>query len=111
MKQFHHIGIPSQTVREGETYLEDAKLYVTAIEASEHQIEWLRFEADSPMPEALRTIAHVAFQVEDLDAALEGKDVLLEPFSPMEGVRMAFILDGAAPVEYLQIDGKGEQHT
>ena len=52
----------------------------------------------------LKTTAHVAFVVDDLDAALAGQDVLLEPFTPMEGVRVAFIMDDGAPVEFMQLD-------
>jgi len=41
----------------------------------------------------------------DLDAELEGKNVIIEPFSPFEGVRVAFILtkDGV-PIELMQYD-------
>jgi len=102
MKEFHHVGIPTQTQRDNETYLAEAGLYYTDVEASPYRIEWLRFEPDSPMPEALKTVAHVAFKVDDLEAELAGKDVLIEPFSPMEGLKVAFILHDGAPVELMQ---------
>ena len=103
MKNFHHIGIPTTKQRDGETYLEGAKLFVTDCNDSENRIEWLRFEDGSPLPEVLKTTAHVAYAVEDLDAALEGQSILMEPFEPMEGVRVAFILEDEAPVELMQI--------
>ena len=102
MKEFNHIGIPSSVVREEEIYLEGAKLYVTDFKKSENRIEWLRFEEDSPMPEQLKTIAHVAFMVEDLDQALAGQEILIEPFEPMEGLKVAFVLEDGAPVEFMQ---------
>ncbi len=102
MKEFSHIGIPTTVKREGETYLEDAKVYVTDYTASENKIEWLRFENGSPMPEALQTTAHVAYSVDDLDEALMGQEILIEPFSPMEGVRVAFIIEDGVPVEFMQ---------
>ena len=102
MKEFSHIGIPSTEKRDNESYLEGARLYVTDFAASENKIEWLRFEDDSPMPEELQTIAHVAFKVDDLDAALEGQEILIEPFEPMEGLKVAFILENGAPVEFMQ---------
>jgi len=105
MKTFHHIGIPTTKERAGETYLEGANLFITDPEASENRIEWLRFEEGSPLPEVLKTTAHVAFRVDDLDAALEGQEILMEPFEPMEGVRVAFILEDGAPVELMQIAG------
>ncbi len=100
--KFHHVGIPSATKREGEVYLEAAKLYVTDAEASPYRIEWLRFEDGSGMPEQLKTGAHVAFEVDDLQAAMAGKTVLIEPFSPMEGVEVAFITDGEAVIELMR---------
>lgn len=103
MKTFHHIGIPSTQQRPDETYLEGARLYITDCEASAHRVEWLRFENDSPLPEILKTTAHVAFVVEDLDAALANQEVLVEPFIPLPGLRVAFILDHGAPVEYMQL--------
>jgi hypothetical protein len=104
VKTFHHVGIPTTTTRSGETSLEEARLHVTDPEASEHRIEWLRFEDGSPLPEVLKTTAHVAYVVDDLEAELEGREVLLEPFSPMEGVRVAFIMDDGAPIEFMQLD-------
>lgn len=101
--KFHHVGIPTDKVREGEIYLEDAKLHVTPIEASPYNIEWLRFEDGSPMPELLKTTAHVAFVVEDIAQAMEGKEVLMDPFNPMEGVTVAFIVEDGAPVELMQL--------
>ena len=102
MKEFNHIGIPSSVVRADEIYIEGAKVHVTDFNKSENRIEWLRFEEDSPMPEQLKTIAHVAFMVEDLDKALEGQEVLIEPFEPMEGLKVAFVLEDGAPVEFMQ---------
>ena len=102
--EFHHVGIPTQTKREGETYLEKARLFVTDAAASPFKIEWLRFEPDSPMPEQLKTSPHVAFVVQDMDAALEGREVLIEPFQPMEGITVAFIMHDGAPVEFMKVE-------
>ena len=104
MLEFHHVGIPTQTKREGETYLEDAKLYVTDVASNPHCIEWLRFEDDSPMPDLLKTKTHVAYKVANMDVALVGKTVLIEPFTPMEGVTVAFVLEeDDTPIEYMQV--------
>ena len=102
MREFHHIGIPTDKQRAGENYLEAAKLYVTDVEASLYAIEWLRFEPGSPMPDVLKTTAHVAYKVDDLAAEMAGQDVLMEPFEPMEGVKVAFILHDGAPIELMQ---------
>lgn len=100
--KFHHVGLPTTQKRPGETYLEGAKLYVTDAAAHPHRIEWLRFEAGSPLPEKLKTCAHIAFEVADLDAAMKGKNVLIEPFIPMPGLKVGFILEDDAPIEFMQ---------
>jgi hypothetical protein len=43
----------------------------------------------------------VAFEVDDLDAALVGREVLTPPNSPGEGIMVAMILDNGAPVELI----------
>ena len=103
--QFHHVGVPSEKKRPNETYLADAKLYITDVAADPYAIEWLRFEADSPLPDVLKKTAHPAFKVDDLEAALKGKKVLIPPFAPMEGVKVAFILHEGVPVEFMQTAG------
>lgn len=100
--EYHHLGIPTQAQRENETYLEYYKVYVSGYEESPYGVEWMRFEPDSPLPDLVKTLPHVAFKVDDLEAELEGKNVLIEPNSPSEGVRVAFIIHNGAPVEFLE---------
>jgi hypothetical protein len=103
MRTLHHIGIPCSQTHENESYLEDAKVYITDAAASPNKIEWLRFAADSPMPQLLKTSPHIAYEVDNLQAEMEGKTVLLEPFAPMEGVTVAFIIEEGAPIELMQM--------
>lgn len=103
MRTLHHFGIPTDKPQQDETYLEGAKLYVTPVDKSPNKIEWLRFEADSPMPDLLKTTSHIAYQVDDLATEMEGREVLLEPFSPMEGVTVAFVVEEGAPIELMQV--------
>ena len=102
MRTFHHFGIPTDQAHDNESYLEEARLYITDPQTSPNRIEWLRFEADSPMPEILKTVPHIAYQVEDIQAGLQGAEVLLEPFSPIEGITVAFIIEEGAPIELMQ---------
>ncbi len=103
MREYHHIGIPIQTQRINEIYLEDYRVFISGHEESPYGVEWMRFEPDSPLPELVQTVPHVAFRVDDLEAELKGKDVLIEPNSPSEGVRVAFIVHNGAPIEYIEI--------
>jgi hypothetical protein len=55
-------------------------------------------------------VPHIAFEVDDLAAAIAGKDVLIQPNSPSPGVTVAFIVENGAPIEFLQID-HGQEGT
>ena len=100
--RYHHIGIPTDVSHPDEQYLEKFKMYVSGFETSPCGIQWMRFEPDSPIHPLIRSVPHVAFEVDDLEAAIEGKQILTEPNSPSEGVLIAMILDCGAPVELLQ---------
>ena len=100
--RFHHIGIPTQTPRPGELYLAHLKMSVSGFESSPYGIQWMRFDADAPFPEVVKSVPHVAFEVDDMAAALDGKEVLVPPNSPSEGVTVAMIIDNGAPVELLE---------
>ena len=52
----------------------------------------------------VKSVPHVAFEVDDLEAALEGKEILIPPNWPSEGVRVAMIVDNGAPVELLEFN-------
>ena len=100
--RYHHMGIPTDLERPGEVYLEKYGMYVSGFETSPFGVEWMRFEAGSPVPELIRTVPHVAFEVDDLERALEGKELIGEPSSPMGGIKVAMILHNGMPVELLE---------
>lgn len=103
--RFHHLGIPTDEPRPGETYLAAYKMYVSGFDRSPYGVEWMRFEEGSPIHELIRTVPHLAFEVPDLEAAIEGKELLGgEVSSPSEGVRVAMIVDNGAPIELMQFD-------
>ena len=103
MRRFHHIGIPTSETRPGEQHLPRFGMHVSGFEASPYGVEWIRFDPDSPLPALVKTVAHVAFQVDDLVGELQGQEVLIAPNSPSPGVRVAFIVHNGAPVEFLEI--------
>ncbi|MFZ0452811.1 MAG: hypothetical protein WCE54_00820 [Ignavibacteriaceae bacterium] len=100
--KFHHIGIPTGIKKSNEMYLKKYKFYVSGFETSEYGIEWMRFEEDSPVSELIKTIPHIAFEVEDLNAAVKGKELIGKITSPSDGVRVAMIIENGTPVEFLE---------
>ncbi len=104
--RYHHLGIPTAETHGDEYFLPNFGMYVTSHETNPFRIEWMRFEEDSPLPDLVKTVPHIAFQVEDLDAALVGHRILISPNSPSEGVRVAFVVHDGAPVEFLEFEGE-----
>jgi hypothetical protein len=100
--RYHHAGIPTAEPRPGERYLAPYKMYVSGFAESTAGIEWMRFEPDSPIPELVRKVAHIAFEVDDLDEALRGKHVLMPPGVPSSGVRAAMIVESGCPIELIE---------
>jgi hypothetical protein len=98
------LGIPSNVPRENEVYLGEYKVWVSGYDTSPYGIEWMRFEPASPLPELVKTIPHIAFEVEDLEQELVGKEVIIPPNSPSPGITVAFIVDNGAPIEFMEID-------
>jgi hypothetical protein len=104
MRKYHHLGIPTTTPHEGEIYLPTFKLYATDHAANPYGIQWMRYEPECPLPELVKTVAHVAFEVDDLALEIRGKEVVIEPNSPSAGVLVAFIVEDGAPIELLEFE-------
>ena len=102
MRRYHHIGIPTSQPRPGERHIERLKIFIVGHEKSEYGVEWIRFEADAQIPELVRQVPHVAFEVSDLASELVGREILIAPNSPSDGVRVAFIVENGAPIELLE---------
>ncbi len=99
---FQHYGVPTDKSMPGEVYAEDMKLHYTDPEKNPYRIEFIRFDSDCPMPQDLQTKTHVAYMVDDIQAAIVGKEVVLEPTDLSDELRIAFINDGDALIELMQ---------
>jgi hypothetical protein len=102
--RFNHIGIPTTRRFEGEIPLPHLKMTVSDHQDNPFGIQWQRYWDDAPYPDLVKTVPHVAFEVDDLGEALVGHQVIIEPNSPSAGVKVAFIIVNGAPVELMQID-------
>jgi len=106
---YHHVGVPTTKKHEGETYIEDSKVYVTDPEKHPFGIEWCRWMPGSEAPELLRTTTHLAFKVDDVEAKMAEFDKeiwFMEPFVPFDGVKVAFINHEGTLIEFLQKSAK-----
>lgn len=102
--KYDHCGIPTTEKREDEAYVEvgSYKFYTTPFEANKYHVMWHRFEEGHGLPELLTKVPHIAFTVDDLDEAIKGKKVILGPYFPLEGYRVAIIDEGGMPIEFIE---------
>lgn len=102
--RYHHLGIPTKDKLPGERYLPHLKFYVSGFSTSPFGIEWMRFDDDCPISELVKTVPHIAFEVDDLDKELKENDfeIICEPGVPSDGVRAAMINHNGAPVELIE---------
>lgn len=99
-----HVGIPTTARFDGEIPLPDLQMTASDHQDNPFGIQWQRYWEGAPYPELVKSVPHVAFEVDDLEEALQGQHILIEPNSPSPGVRVAFIQVRGAPVELMQID-------
>ena len=102
--KFDHIGIPTTERFDGEIDLPHLRLTVSDHQDNPFGIQWMRYWDDNTLPDLVKTVAHVAFEVDDLDAAIADHEVLTPPNSPSPGVVVAMISVRGAPIELMQID-------
>ncbi len=66
----------------------------------------MRFEPDSPISDLIKSIPHIAFEVDNLDLELSRQNfnILTPPNSPGEGTRVAMIEHNGAPIELIEFE-------
>ena len=82
--RYHHVGIPTENRIMNEKYIPQYRFYVSGFDSSPYGIEWMRFENDSPINDLIKSVPHVAFEVDDLDLELSRHDfeIITPPNSP-----------------------------
>ncbi len=74
--KYHHLGIPTKEKLRDEQHLKHLKMYVSGYGKSPYGVEWTRYEDDAPYPELVKTVPHVAFEVDDILEVIRGKKVI-----------------------------------
>jgi hypothetical protein len=95
--KYHHLGIPTKTI-----------MPVSGFSTSPFGVEWMRFEDDSPINPLIKTVPHIAFEVDDLEKELRthGLKIITEPNQPAEGITVAMIEHNGAPIELIEFKVK-----
>jgi hypothetical protein len=104
--RYHHLGIPTSVPHPRERHLKHLKLFVRGFETSPFGVEWMRFGPDCEIHELIKRVPHVAFEVNDIEQAIAGFNVIYPISSPSEGVRSAMIEHDGAPIELIEVSAK-----
>ncbi len=104
MRKINHYGIPTLESQEGEFFADGMKVHLTDYSKSPNRIEFLRFEKDSWLPEIIQKVPHIAYEVPDMEEALKGANVIVEPCQGGENLTIAFIVEEGIPIELMYFD-------
>ena len=66
MFAFDHVGITTTVPQPNENWVEQSHVWVTNPHDHPEHIEFLRYEPDSSVPEAIKKNPHIAFRVNPL---------------------------------------------
>jgi hypothetical protein len=102
--KFNHIGIPTKERFAGEIDIPHLKITVSDHANNPYGIQWMRYWEGAPYPDIVKSIPHVAFEVDNLEEAIQKQKIVIAPNSPTPGVIVAIIEINGAPVELMQID-------
>ena len=95
---FLHLGVPTNKEQPNETYLDALGVAITDPSAHPYSYEFLRFDSSTPMPKSIQDNVHAAYKVDNLEAAMEGRELLYGPMGD-PGSRIAFIMVDGAVIE------------
>lgn len=102
MRDFDHVGLPTDDRQPDEMWVEETRVWVTNPQEHPYKVEYLRYEPDSPVTGPVRDQPHIAFQVPDLEEAIGDSPILLGPFQANENLRVVFVLKDGAVFEYME---------
>ena len=100
---FDHVGIPTDEKQPSEDWVESTRVWVTNPREHKYNVEYLRFEPDTPCVWQVVNLPHVAYRVkpEDFPKLIEGRTILIEPFEVDDNVTIAYVEKDGMPVEYM----------
>lgn len=102
--KYNHLGVPTRSRFDGEIELPHLRITVSDHLSNPFRIQLQRYWEDAPYPELVKTVPHVAFEVDDLTTALEGHRIIIQPNRPSKGLLVAFIEVDGVPVELMQFE-------
>jgi hypothetical protein len=101
---FDHVGVTTTEVQPEEDWVEASKIWVTNPRRHPEHIEFLRYRADSTVPQIIRDNPHVAYRVTDLKPHItaEGVEIIIPPFIVGDFLEVVFVRKYGMIFEYMR---------
>ena len=105
--KYHHTHFIANIPQKNEIYNEEFDTYSTDIKSNPYGIAWMRCEEKCTFPDIIKKVPHLGFEVDNIEEAIRGKEILVKPFSPSHGgVKVAFIMENNIPIELMEFLNK-----
>jgi hypothetical protein len=103
-RRFHHVGLTAFEEQPDEDYIPSSRCWVTDPKKHPMRIEFLRYAPDSSISADFQGSPHIAYEVDELEPHLEGKEVEIPPFDVDDPpfARVAFTKEDGVFVEYMK---------
>lgn len=100
--EFHHMGIPTTEAKPNERYSPTFKMYTTDSISDSYRVQFHRFATGCPLHPLIQTVPHIAYKVSSITDAINGEEVILEPYEPFSGFKVAMINKNGVPIEFIE---------
>ena len=103
MLVFDHVGITTTMKQPNENWVEQSRVWVTNPHDHPERLEFLRYEPDSSVPEAIKKNPHIAFRVDAfaLHLAAPGVEIIIPPFTVGDFLEVVFVRKYDTIFEYM----------
>lgn len=104
---FHHIGkiVPLEEIKDNPTVKYSPLFDMYSLDKFNDltiPIELHSFGPNSSLAKIIQTNSHVAFTVDNIDAALLNQEIIMEKYTPFKDYTCAMILINGQPVELIE---------
>lgn len=107
--EYHHLGIPTMEEKPGEYYSSRFDMWSADVENTRINAQFHRFGPNTSLHPLMAKYPHVGFKVNDIEKAVEGEKIIMDIYEPIPGFKVAMILDGEIPVEFVETNLTDEE--
>ena len=100
---YDHIGVPTNEKSDDEVYSPDIHAHFWRVGNDPLRIEKIRFDANAPFPDEVTSRAHVAFKVDSVEKAIEGKRIVVPVTELKPGIQFAFVDVEGVLIEFFEL--------